>query len=180
MTTHYLPDRRAAVKGLALAAFMATPAVASSPTVDRSAWDAAVAAYDQALVAYDAAEIARERAVEAYRKELPSKPDSSFTHNDYEPRAEFDRKARELKERMAPWRAAEAALRKTHRVEELDAALNQASVDISDACDALLFMSAPDLAAVARKVELVVMEGIEEVGMRYILADIRRLGGLAA
>lgn len=116
MTTFKMPDRRSAVKGLALAAFMATPALASSPTVDRSAWDAAVAAYDQALVANDAAEIAHVRARDAYRQPRPAKPLNSFVHHDYEPQSEFDRKSAELKARMDPWRAADAACRKAYRV----------------------------------------------------------------
>jgi len=180
MTTFKMPDRRSAVKGLALAAFMATPAPASSPTVDRSAWDAAAAAYDQALVAYDAAEIAHVRARDAYRQARPGKPPNWFVYDDHEPQSEFDRKAAELKARMDPWRAADAACRKAHRVDELNAALNQASADISDAFDTIMLMPAPDLAAVIHKIEMAMMEGIESVDMDPILADLRRLGGLAA
>lgn len=180
MTTFKMPDRRSAVKALAVAAFMATPAAASAPAVDRSAWDAAVSTYNQAQAAYDAAEDAYGLARGAYDIARPAKPRLEFTHYDHEPRAEFDRKAAELKAMKEAWQAADAACRKAHRLDELDAALNQAASAISKAFDDILFTASPDLAAVVHKIELAVMEGIESVDLDPILSDLRRLGGLSA
>lgn len=180
MTDHYLPDRRAAVKALAVAAFMATPAAASAPAVDRSAWDAAVSAHERAQSAYVDAEDAYALARDAYGKARPVKPLLEFTHFDHEPRSEFVRKASELTARKEAWQAADAACRAEYRVDELDAAMNQASAAMCSAFDEVLFTPAPDLAAVVHKIELAVIEGIESVDMDLIVADIRRLGGLAA
>jgi len=180
MAANLLPDRRGVFKGLAVAALIASPAAASAPAVDRSAWDAAVAAHDAALGAYDAAEDAYGLARGAYDKARPAKPRLEFTHYDHEPRAEFDRKAAELKAMKEAWQAADAACRKAHRLDELDAALNQAASAISKAFDDILFTAAPDLAAVVHKIELAVVEGIESVDMDFVLSDLRRLGGLSA
>lgn len=191
--------RRAALSALSVGIASATlmPGIAGADPTNRMAWAHAVALYRRLDAEYAVASTAFSDAQGAYFDR--AQPAPVFTlemEGDYGRfgkhvlpltilHSELDDPARTWREperidafrqTLADYRTKDAALRHELRVDELDAEQIDAMRRQSDALAALIALPAPDMVALAQKLEIILAEYDDEGdGVTAVLADVRRL-----
>ena len=197
MTTN-TPTRRAVIGALAVAPIaIAVPAAASS----KLAWDAAVTGYHAAYARWDAANRAYHVVEGAYFACRPDRPkltaqvevdwdrfgkhvidrDLSHTELDDPDLIVCDMgKLADLRRQLADYRAADAAAREKYDVATVEDAEAEARDKLTEALRQLVKTPAPDLAALAEKVAIVIAEyGDDAEWAVELLRDVTSLGGRA-
>jgi hypothetical protein len=189
-----LTTRRALLGGMTLAP---VALAISGNATGASSWSGLVARYQQARMIYDARGEAHAEVENAYFEQRPDRP--SFVleiEGDYGPlgkhvlpvsltEEELNDPSKQWRdpERVAGMRADLAAYRDTDqalrgrlRYELSEAAEQKALADQTEALEALVAAPAPDLAALAEKVSILIKEyGDQDGGLDAILADVQRL-----
>lgn len=165
-------------------------------------WEAALRRYHETTEAYSLAAGTHSRAEEGYFARKPERPDTTLEiEGDYgrfgkhvlpvwlsdeqldDPTQRWrdPERVEQMRVALQSWREADAALRQEAGVDQTEAA-EQAALDRqTDALNALLAEPAPDMAALAKKLRVIVAEyGDEGDGaLATVIADVQRLAGEA-
>lgn len=189
--------RRAVVTAMAGAAMIAGFTSVPAAAAQSGAWSNAVARYLRARSAFDAACSARSDADEVYFDRRPVRP--TFTmevEGDYgrfgrhvlpitifheeldDPTKQWadPQRIEQMRRELRGYRDSEADLHEQLGLGALQAAVDAASAQRSDALDALLATPAPDLRALAEKLQIAAREYGDDDGLiAAVVADVRRI-----